>query len=174
MLLHYSRHIKNYKLKYFSSFLKFIVIFIRVSSLLLQIIIMISLFAKSIQPHLPIAIPHSNCSSSIASILPKTNRQYYPFRKSRFPDKQRTEGFRSWKSVGVDFTVGTWLNPAEIGRGGTSGIFDDLEWGGRPSGNERYSSIRWRKKETVVDIGDDRIHRIPLNNDSARVTGKGP
>lgn len=43
-------------------------------------------------------------------------------------------------------------------------------WGGRPSGNERYSSIRWRKKETVVvDIGDDRIHRIPLNNDSARV-----
>lgn len=173
MLLHYSRHTQNYKLKYFSSFLKFIVIFIRVSSLLLQIIIMISLFAKSIQPHLPIAI-----SFELFLVDPSENRryyrQYYPFRKSRFPDKQRAEGFRSWKSVGVDFTVGTWLNPAEIGRGGTSGIFDDLEWGGRPSGNERYSSIRWRKKETVVDIGDDRIHRIPLNNDSARVTGKGP
>lgn len=57
---------------------------------------------------------HSNSSSSIASIL-KMNQQYYPLRKSldSLINNEREGESRSWKSVGVDFTVGTcgWSRP---------------------------------------------------------------
>lgn len=94
-------------------------------------------------------IIHKITSTYCIQILPRRSHRSSRKRilsiskKSRFPDKQRS---RSWKSVGVDFTVGTcgWTRPklgeAELAE------FSMNCWSGRPSGNERYSSIRRRRR----------------------------